>query len=217
MEHHSSDGKLWEDLLLLFSCSVMADSAASWTAACQASLSFTISRFLKLISTESVMPSNHLVLCLPLFLLSSVFPSVRVFSNELALYIRLPHFGASASASVLPMNIQSWFPLGLMILSLNNIFILFNLFIYLFICSEFCHTLKWKGLGFTCLPHPDPPSHLPPQGLMILISLQSQELSRVLSSTTVWKHQFKTSIHECWKNHSFGYRDFSLQSDVSVF
>ena len=42
---------------------------------------------------------------------------------------------------------------------------IFYLFIYFFICSEFCHTLKWKGLGFTCLPHPDPPSHLPPHPL----------------------------------------------------
>ena len=46
---------------------------------------------------------------------------------------------------------------------LNGIFL--NLFIYFFICSEFCHTLKWKGLGFTGLPHPDPPSHLPPHPL----------------------------------------------------
>ena len=44
-------------------------------------------------------------------------------------------------------------------------FFLFFIIIF-FICSEFCHTLKWKGLGFTCLPHPDPPSHLPPHPLM---------------------------------------------------
>ena len=55
-------------------------------AACQASLSFTISRsLLKLTSTESVMLSNHLILCLPLLLLPSIFPSIRVFFNELAL------------------------------------------------------------------------------------------------------------------------------------
>ena len=58
-----------------------------WTAAPQASLVFTISRsLLKLLSTESVMPSNHLVLCCPLLLLLSIFPSIRVFSNELALH-----------------------------------------------------------------------------------------------------------------------------------
>ena len=54
-----------------------------WTAAHQASLSFTISQsLLKLMSIESVMPSNHLILCHPLLLLPSIFPSIRVFSNE---------------------------------------------------------------------------------------------------------------------------------------
>ena len=60
-----------------------------WTAACQASLSITCSRsFLKLMSIESVMPSNHLILCHPLLFLLSIFPSIRVFSNESALCIR---------------------------------------------------------------------------------------------------------------------------------
>ena len=64
-----------------------------WTAARQPSLSFTISQsLLKLMSSESVMPSNHLVLCCPLFLLPSIFPSIRVFSNELALCIRWPQY-----------------------------------------------------------------------------------------------------------------------------
>ena len=63
--------------------------------------------------SKSVMPSNHLILCCPLLLLPSVFPSIRVFSNELALHIRWPNIGASASASFLPMNIWGWFPLGL--------------------------------------------------------------------------------------------------------
>ena len=68
---------------------------------------------LKLMSIELVMPSNHLILCHPLALLLSVFPSIRVFSSELALHIRWPNIGASASASFLPMNIWGWFPLGL--------------------------------------------------------------------------------------------------------
>ena len=84
-----------------------------------------------------VMPSNHLILCHPL-LLPSMLPSIRVFSNELALCIRWPKYWASASASVLPVNIQDWFPLG------------------------------WTGF----------------------ISLQSKELARAFSNTTVWKHQF---------------------------
>ena len=87
--------------------------ATPWTAAHQASLSFTISRsLLKLISIELVMPSNHLILCPPLLLLPSIFPSIRIFSNKLALLISGPKYWASASASVLPMNIQDWFPLG---------------------------------------------------------------------------------------------------------
>ena len=67
--------------------------ATPWTTACQASLSFTIFQsLLKLMSIESVMPSNHLILCLPLFLLPSIFPSIRVFSSESALYIRCPKY-----------------------------------------------------------------------------------------------------------------------------
>ena len=62
-----------------------------WTAARQASLSATNSQsLLKLMSIESVMPYNHLILCHPLFLLHSIFPSIRVFSNESVLYIRWP-------------------------------------------------------------------------------------------------------------------------------
>ena len=83
------------------------------------------------------MPSNCLILCCPLLLLPSIFPNIRVFSNESTLHIRWPKFWASASTLVLPMNIQGWFPLGL------------------------------TGL----------------------ISLQSKELSRIFSSTTVWRHQ----------------------------
>ena len=64
-----------------------------WTAACQASLSFTFSQsLLNLLSIESVMLSNHLILCCPLLLLPSIFSSIRVFSNELALPIRWPKY-----------------------------------------------------------------------------------------------------------------------------
>ena len=88
-------------------------------------------------SIESVMPSNRLILCYHLLLLPSISPSIRGFSNESALCIRCQSIGASASASVLPMNIQGWFPLGL------------------------------TGL----------------------ISLLFKGLSRVFSSTIIWKHQ----------------------------
>ena len=69
------------------------DFVIPWTAACQASLSFTISwSLLKLMSIKLVMPSNHLVLCHPSLLLASIFPSIKVFSNELALRIRWPKY-----------------------------------------------------------------------------------------------------------------------------
>ena len=110
-----------------------------WTAARQAPLSSTVSQsLLRFMSIEPMMPSNHLILCCSFLLLPSVFPSIRVFSNESALCIRWPNIGASASIAVLPMTIQDWFPLGL---------------------------TGW-------------------------IFLQSKGLSRVFSSTTIWKHQF---------------------------
>ena len=75
-----------------------------WTAARQAPLSFTISwSWLKLMSIESVMPSNYLILCCPLLLLPSIFPSIRVFSSELALHIRWSKYW-SFSFSISPSN-----------------------------------------------------------------------------------------------------------------
>ena len=96
-----------------FSRSVMSDSATPWTAACQASLSITNSQNLpKLMTIMLVMPSNHLILCHPLLLLSSVFPSIRVFPKESVLHIRWPKYW-SFSCSISPsMNIPGWFPLG---------------------------------------------------------------------------------------------------------
>ena len=85
-----------------------------WTAAHQASLSFTISRsLLKLMCIESVMPSNHLILCRPLLLLPLIFPSIMVFSNESVLHIRWPRYW-SFSFNISPSNEYSGlFPLGL--------------------------------------------------------------------------------------------------------
>ena len=110
-----------------------------WTAANHASLTSTISQsLLKLTSIASVMPSKHLILYCSYLLLPSIFPSIRVFSNESALLSGRQSIGVSASVSVLPKNTQDWSPLG------------------------------WIGW----------------------ISLQSKGLSRVLSNTTVQKHQF---------------------------
>ena len=96
-----------------FFCSVVSHVrlfVTPWTAPCQASLSFPISWcLLKLMSIESVMPSNHLVVCCPILLLPSISPIIRVFSDASG----GQSIGASASASVLPMNIQDLFPLEL--------------------------------------------------------------------------------------------------------
>ena len=86
--------------------------AIPWIAACQASLSITNSRgSLRLVSIESLMPSSHLILCR--LLLPSIFPSIRVFSNESVLMATSGGQSIGASASVLPMNIQDWFPLSM--------------------------------------------------------------------------------------------------------
>ena len=85
--------------------------ATPCTAACKASLSITNSQSLfKVMSIEFMMPSNHLNLCHPLLLLPSIFPSIRVFSNESVLRIRWPKYWSFSFDS--PFNIQDWFPLG---------------------------------------------------------------------------------------------------------
>ena len=99
--------------LLLFTGSVVSNSAAPWTAACQASLSFIVSlSLLKLMSIEAVMQSNHSSVapfssCLQSFPASGLFPISWLFASG------DQSIGASASASVPPMNIQDWFPSGL--------------------------------------------------------------------------------------------------------
>ena len=98
-----------------FSSSVRSDSLwPQLTAAFQASLSITNTQSLfKLMSIESVMPCNHLILCHPLFLLPSIFPSIKVFSSESVLRIRWPlYWSFSFSISCSSENIQDWFPLG---------------------------------------------------------------------------------------------------------
>ena len=87
-----------------FSCSVVSDSKTPWTAACQASLFITNSwKLLKFMSIESVIPSNHLILCHPLLLPPSIFPSIRVFFKESVLCIRWPKYW-SFIFSISPSN-----------------------------------------------------------------------------------------------------------------
>ena len=100
--------------LLLLSLSLVQLFATPWTAARQASLSFTISlSLLKLMSIKTVVPSNLLLLCCRLLLLPSIFPIIRIFPVSWLLASGGQSIGASASASVLLMNTQCWFPLGL--------------------------------------------------------------------------------------------------------
>ena len=114
---------------------------------CQASLSFTISQsLLKLRSIESVMSSNHLILCNPLLLLPSIFPSIRVFSNELTLHIRWPKYW-SFSFSISPSNEYSglisfktdWFDFLAIQGTLKNLFQVLSLYGVLHMA---CHGYK---------------------------------------------------------------------------
>ena len=99
--------------------------AVPWTAACQASLSFTISwSFLKLMSFGSAMSSNQLILCCPLLLLSSIFPSIRIFSNESTLCIRWPKCW-SFSFSTSPSNVYSGLNTLVFIFFLGYLFIFY--------------------------------------------------------------------------------------------
>ena len=169
----------------------MSDSVTPCTAARQASLSITNSwSLLKLMSIESVMPSNHLILCHPLLLLPSIFPSIRVFSNESVLCIRWPKywsFSFSISLSNEYLGLISlridWLDLLAVQGTLKSLLqhhsskasilwcsAFFFFFSFIFIswklialqyCSGFCHTLTWISHGFTCISHPNPPSHLP--------------------------------------------------------
>ena len=91
----------------VLSRSLVRPFVTPWTAACQASLSITNSwSLLKLMSIESVMPSNHLILCHPPLLLPFIFPSIRVFSKESVLHIRWPKYW-SFSFSISPSNVYS--------------------------------------------------------------------------------------------------------------
>ena len=123
-----------------FSCSVVSDSATLWTLAHQASLSITNSWSLpKPMSIESVMPSNHLILCCPLLLLPSIFPSIRVFSSESALHIRWPK-DWSFSFNISPSNEHS------RLISFRRDWLdLLAYLMYPFVCGQVLELLPWLG------------------------------------------------------------------------
>ena len=146
------------------------------TAACQASLSITSSgSLLKLMSIKSVMPSNHVMLCHPFLLPPSIFPSIRVISNESALRIRWPKYW-SFSFSTNPSNEY----LGL-----------------IFFRIDWLNLLAVQGTLKSLLQHHNS-KH------------QSLAFSFLYGPTL-------TSIHDHWKNHSFQWTEFCLQSNVSAF
>ena len=138
---------VYNGILLLFSHQVMSGPATPWIAARHASLSYTISwNLLKLTSIELMMSSNRLILCCP-HLLPSIVPCMRVFSKESVLCIGWPKCWNLASASVLPMNIQGWFPLGLTgLISLPS----------KGLSRVFASTTIWKHLFFVTQPSVGP-------------------------------------------------------------
>ena len=115
----------WFNIFLLCCCYSLPSHVqlfvTPWTAACQAYLSFTISwSLLKLMSIKSMMPSNHLILCHPFLLLPSIFPNIRVFSNESALHMRSPNYWSfSHSPSNENSGLISFFSFTILHISLN--------------------------------------------------------------------------------------------------
>ena len=115
-------------------------------------------------STESVTPSNHLILCLPLLLLPSLFLDIRVFSYESALGIRWPKYWSfSISPSDEYLGLIS-FRLNWFDLAVQGTLFFFNfiLFLKFTILYWFCQISKWICHRYTCVPHPEPSSLLPP-------------------------------------------------------
>ena len=184
----------------------MSDSLwPPWTAACQASLSITNSQSLfRLMSIESVMPSNNLILCHPLLFLPSIFPSITVFSNESALRIMWPKYW-SFSFSISPSN-DCW-------ALISFVWVLSHVWLFAPMdCSPpsfFVHgilqarILEWVAISFS--------RGWFPLGWTGWIFLQSKRLSSptpqfksINSSVLSFIHsQTFTSIHDYWKNHSF--------------
>ena len=148
-----------------------------WTAAHQVSLSITNSwGLLKLVSIESVMPSNHLILCHPFLLLSSIFPSITVFSIESALCIRWPKYW-SFSFSISPSNEYS------------------VLISFRFDCFDLLAT----------------------QGTLKSLLHHHSSKASILQHSAFFFGPTLTSIHNYWKNNSFGWMDLCWQSNVSAF
>ena len=147
-----------------------------WIAARQASLCFSISQSLfKLMPIESMIPYKHLILCHLLLFLPSIFPGIRVFSNESALHIRWPEYW-SFSFNISPSK-------------------------------EFSSLISFRMDGFDLLVVQGTLKNLPQD-----YSLKASNLGH----SDFFMVQL-TSVHDCWKSHSFDYTDVCQQSDASAF
>ena len=190
-------------MLNLFSRSVVSNSLWSpWTAACQGSLFFTTSwSLLKLMSIESVVPSNHLILCHPLLLLPSIFPIIRVFYSESALRIRWPKYW-SFSFSISLSNEYS----GLISLRIDWFDLLEVQFSSVTqLCLTLCNPMDYSTPGF-------PVHHQLPE---LIHTLPLSWWCHQESSPAPWLKSISslafsflygpilTIIHDYWKNHSF--------------
>ena len=154
---------------------------------------------LRLMSIELVMPSNHLILCCPFLLLPSIFPSIRVFFNELTFPMGGQTIEASASASVLPMNIQNWFPLGLtgLISLLSKRFKTppapqFESISSLVLSPLYGPTLftihYWSGLSFP------PPRDLSNSEIKPMSLVSATLAGGFLTASTTWESQWKLGV-----------------------
>ena len=167
----------------------MSDSLWPCIVACEAPLSFTISQsLLNLMSIESVMPSNHLILCLPLLLLPSIFPSIRVFSNESALRIRWPKYW-SFTFSISPSNKYS----GLISFRMDWLDILAAQGT---LSRAFSNTTIWKHQFFSVQSSLWSNSHIP-IWLLEKPEFSSVQFSRSVMSDSLQPHELQHARPPC--------------------
>ena len=174
-------------------------------------------------SIESVMPSNHLILYCPLLLLPSIFPPSESFPVSLLFTSGGQSIGASASASVLSMNNQGWFPLGLISLisllskGLSSVFSSTTIWEHQFFSAQPSFGERnGNPLQYSCLENPEDGAAW---WAAIYGVAQSQTRLRWLSSSSsnLLYGPALTFIHDYWKNHSFDYTDLCWQKDTYIY
>ena len=186
----------------------MSNSATPWAAARQVSLSITNPQsLLKLMFIKSVIPSNHLILCHPLLLLPSIFPSIGWDSFQMSQFFTTggQSIGVSASASVLPMNIQDWFPLGgtgwisLQSKGLSRVFSNTIVQRHQFFDTQLSLSGEGNGnpLQYSCL------ENFTDWGAGRLQSMGSQRVGPDWVTPLTWALFIVQLSHDYWKNHSF--------------